>query len=40
MYVCLQIETGENSKQDLSTDKIITKFYKFFYLGIINLYFF
>ena len=26
----LLIETGENSKQNLSTDKIITKFYKFF----------
>ena len=26
----VMIETGENSKQNLSTDKIITKFYKFF----------
>ena len=26
----LMIETGENSKQNFSTDKIITKFYKFF----------
>ena len=34
------IETGENSKQNLSTDKIITKFLQIFYLGVTNLYIF
>ena len=27
--IFMMIETGENSKQNLSTDKNITKFYKF-----------
>ena len=34
------IETGEDSKQNFSTDEFITKFYNFFHLGVTNLNFF